>query len=120
MLEMFKKVFSEDFMPKYRIISGRRGRAFVTLEDKIRAIGDIFVKEKSKEEVLRPIYQKAGRVLPDNTSVVIQNWKKSIQDKLDRNDQNTIRLCRQHQIIEELPRGSNERALRKKRGRPRK
>ncbi|MBI4585161.1 MAG: hypothetical protein HY717_14205 [Planctomycetes bacterium] len=107
-------------MPKYRIISGRRGRAFVNLEDKIRAIGEIFVKEKPKDEVLRPIYRKAGRTLPDNTSVVIQNWKKSIQDKLDRNDPNTIRLCKQHQIIEELPGEGNKGAARQKRGRPRK
>jgi hypothetical protein len=58
-------------MPRYRLISGRRGRAFVSMEDKIKAIAEIFLKERPKEQVLRPIYRKAGRELPENTSVYL-------------------------------------------------
>ena len=101
----------------YRLISGRRGRAFVSLEDKIKAIHEIFVKERSKESVLGPIYKKAGKELPENTSVVVQNWKKSIQDRLDKDDPYTIRLCKEHQIIEEVPDPAGSRNARPKKSR---
>ena len=90
-------------MRKFRLISGRRGRAFVPIEEKIRAVSEIFVKERPRDAVLRPIYERAGRPLPENTSVVLQNWKRTIQDKLDRNDQYTIDLCQKYQIVEEVP-----------------
>jgi hypothetical protein len=90
-------------MRKFRLISVRRGRAFVPIEEKIRAVAEIFVKERARDEVLGPIYERAGRPLPENTSVVLQNWKRAIQDKLDRNDQYTIDLCQKFQIVEEVP-----------------
>lgn len=89
-------------MARYRLISGSRGRAFVSIEDKVCAIAEIFLKHRPRGDVLRPIYEKAGRPLPDNTSVVIHNWKRSIQDKLDRNDQYTIDLCKRYNIVEEV------------------
>ena len=88
-------------MARYRLISGSRGRAF-SIEDMIHAIAEIFLKRRPREGVLRPIYERAGRPLPDNTSVVIHNWKRSIQDKLDRNDQYTIDLCKKYHIVEEV------------------
>jgi hypothetical protein len=105
-------------MPKFKIIGGRRGRAFLSLEQKIKALGDILVKQRPRDEILKEVYSKAGRELPENTSVVVQNWKKAVQDRLDRNDPYTIRLCQENQIIEEA--SAEAVGPTRKRGRPRK
>ena len=99
-------------MPRYRLIGGGGRRSFVSFENKIKAIADIYVKGKAAKDVLRPLYEGADKDLPKNTSIVLANWRKSIQDKLDAGDDFTIDLCKTYGVIEE---GEPV-----KRGRPRK
>jgi hypothetical protein len=88
-------------MAHWRLIGGGQRRSFVSLEDKIKAIAEIYVKGKSPKEVLAPLYERAEREVPKNTSIVLTNWRKSIQDKLDADDQFTVDLCKTNGIIEE-------------------
>ena len=88
-------------MPKYRLIGGGARRTFVSLEDKIKAIADIYVKGRPAKDVLKPLYENADRDLPKNTSIILANWRKSIQDKLDASDSYTIELCKNYGVIEE-------------------
>ncbi len=98
-------------MPKYRLIGGGVRRTFVSLEDKVKAISEIYVKGKPPKEVLGPLYTRADRELPKNTSIVLSNWRKSVQDKLDAEDEFTISLCKQFGVVEE-----GEAPTRKRRG----
>lgn len=86
-------------MPKYRLIGGRR--SFVTLEEKVKAIAEIYVKRTPAKDVLRPLYERADRDLPKNLSIVLTGWRKSVQDKLDAEDAHTIALCTKHSVVEE-------------------
>ncbi len=88
-------------MAKYRLIGGGARRSFVSLEDKVKAIADIYAKGKPPKEVLGPLYERADRDLPKNTSIILANWRKSIQDKLDAEDSFTINLCKTYGVIEE-------------------
>jgi len=88
-------------MGKWRLVGGGGRRTFVGFEDKVKAIADIYVKGKPPKEVLGPLYSNADRELPKNTSIVLANWRKSIQDKLDANDEFAINLCQTYKIIEE-------------------
>ncbi len=88
-------------MPKFRLIGGGGRRTFVSLEDKVKAIADIYLRQKPTKDVLAPLYEKADRELPKNTSIILANWRKSIQDKLDAQDEYTIGLCKQYSVIEE-------------------
>ena len=88
-------------MPKYRLIGGGARRSFVSLEDKVKAIAEIYLKSKAAKDVLKPLYAQADKDLPKNTSVILANWRKSIQDKLDHEDTYTIELCKQYGVLEE-------------------
>jgi hypothetical protein len=88
-------------MPKYRLIGGGARRSFVSLEDKVKSIAEIYLKSKAAKDVLKPLYERADRDLPKNTSIILANWRKSIQDKLDNEDTYTIELCKQYGVIEE-------------------
>ena len=54
-------------MPKYRLIGGTR-RSFVSMEEKVKAIADIYVKHTPAKDVLVPLYKRADRDLPKNLS----------------------------------------------------
>jgi hypothetical protein len=99
-------------MAKYRLIGGGGRRSFVTLENKVRAIAEIYLRGKAPRDVLRPLYESANRDLPRNTSIVLASWRKTIQDRLDAQDDLAISLCKQHGVIEE-----GEPARRGRRGR---
>jgi hypothetical protein len=88
-------------MAKWRLIGGGARRTFVGMEDKVKAIAEIYVKGRPPKDVLGPLYERAERELPKNTSIVMANWRKSIQDKLDKDDQFTINLCKTYGVIEE-------------------
>lgn len=88
-------------MAKWRLIGGGARRTFVSLEDKVKAIADIYVKSKPVKDVLAPLYERADKELPKNTSIVMANWRKSVQLKLDAEDKFTIDLCKTYQVIEE-------------------
>ncbi len=88
-------------MPKFRLIGGGARRSFVSAEDKVKAIAEIYAKGKPPKEVLSPLYERADRDLPKNTSIILANWRKSIQDKLDAADGYTIELCKNYGVIEE-------------------
>jgi hypothetical protein len=90
-----------DSMPKYRLIGGGGRRSFVSLENKIKAIADIYAKGRPAKEVLGPYYSAAEKEVPKNTSIVLSNWRKTIQDKLDQEDEFVIGLCKTYGIIEE-------------------
>ncbi len=87
-------------MARFRLIGGGVRRSFVSLEDKVKAIGAIYMKGQPAREVLTPFYERVERELPKNTSIVLANWRKSIQDKLNAEDQFTINLCKTYGVIE--------------------
>jgi hypothetical protein len=88
-------------MARLRLIGGGARRTFVSLEDKIKAISSIYVRSVPTKEVLGPLYVRAGKDLPKNTSIVLANWRKAIQDKLDADDEYTISLCKQFGVVVE-------------------
>ena len=94
------------------MIGGGARRSFVSIEDKVKSVAEINLKSKAAKDVLKPLYAQADRDLPKNTSIILANWRKSIQDKLDAGDSFTIDLCKTYGVIEE---GEPV-----KRGRPRK
>lgn len=86
-------------MGEWELIGGGQRRSFVSLEDKVKAIAEIYVRGRPVKDVLEPIYQKAEKEMPENISVIISNWRKSIQTKLDEKDEFTVNLCKAHGVI---------------------
>jgi len=98
-------------MGKYRLIGGGTRRSFISLEDKVKAIAEIYIRNVPPREAIAPLYEKASRELPKNTSIIVANWRKTIQDKLDAEDTQVVQLCKENGVIEEAD------AARKRRGR---
>ena len=88
-------------MGRYRLIGGDSRRPFISWEEKVKAIQAVYCKGIPPRDVLGPIYKKLGRALPKNISIVIANWRKAIQEKLDCEDRQIVDICKQHGVIEE-------------------
>ena len=71
------------------------------MEEKVKALADIYVKHTPAKDVLAPLYKRADRDLPKNLSIVMTGWRKAVQDKLDAEDSHVIALCQKHSVIEE-------------------
>jgi hypothetical protein len=93
-------------MGKWRLIGSGTRRPIILIEDKVKAIADIYRCGQDPAAVLKAIYEKVERKLPKNPTLVVANWRKYVQDRLDEDDPAMIDLCKQHGVIEEgEPRG---------------
>jgi hypothetical protein len=84
---------------KYRLVCGSNRQSFVSFDDKVRSIADIYIHNKGVKDVLTTLY--GTRKLPKNLSTILTNWRKSIQSKLDSGDTYTVELCKRYGVIEE-------------------
>jgi hypothetical protein len=90
---------------KYRLIGGNKSamRSFVSQEEKVRILADVYIKGVPPKEVLASVYANQGKKLPKNTSIVLSGWRKQIQARLDEGDTFVVELAKKYGMVEEEP-----------------
>lgn len=87
-------------MAKYRIKSfGRGSRGVASVEQVIEAIAQRR-DGKTLTECMAPIYEKAGKDIPEKLSAVFGAWKSRINKLLDSDNEQVIKLCQDAEIVE--------------------
>ena len=76
------------------------GRSFLTVHDRAKALARI-VKGEPCKEVVEEVYSEAGREIPKSDSMVVSNWKKSVQAAISKGNNGVLELCKTLGIIEE-------------------